>query len=142
MKRKPFRSVPLRACPGGRRPDIDCLRRHDAAHAAGGRRTGEKTDGVQSDVIDLLTISPLDHDRFAESVKKTGRAVVVHEAPRSFGVAAEITARLVEKSFLYLEAPVKRVTGFDIHMPLFQREKQYLPNVERILTAARQTLDF
>lgn len=99
-------------------------------------------DGVNAEVIDLLTISPMDHAVFVESVKKTGRAVVVHEAPRSFGAAAEITARLVEKSFLYLEAPVKRVTGFDVHIPLFQREKQFLPDAVRIVTAARQTLDF
>jgi pyruvate dehydrogenase E1 component beta subunit len=102
----------------------------------------EKDDGIKSEVIDLLTISPLDHEAFTESVKKTGRVVVVHEAPRSFGPAAEITARLVEKSFLYLEAPVKRVTGFDVHIPLFQREKDYLPGVERIIEGARQTLDF
>jgi pyruvate dehydrogenase E1 component beta subunit len=105
-------------------------------------RALKEDDGVNAEVIDLLTISPMDHEVFTESVKKTGRAVVVHEAPRSFGAAAEITARLVEKSFLYLEAPVKRVTGFDVHIPLFQKEKAYLPGVARILQAARQTLDF
>jgi pyruvate dehydrogenase E1 component beta subunit len=84
----------------------------------------------------------MDHSAFSESVKKTGRAVVVHEAPRSFGAAAEVTARLVEKSFLYLEAPIKRVTGFDVHIPLFQKEKIYLPGVARIVKAARQTLNF
>jgi pyruvate dehydrogenase E1 component beta subunit len=102
----------------------------------------KQTDGIDAEVIDLLTISPMDYEIFTESVKKTGRTVVVHEAPRSFGVAAEIAARLMEKSFLYLEAPVKRVTGFDVHIPLFQKEKEYLPGVERILKAARQTLDF
>jgi len=105
------------------------------------RELAEK-DGVNVEVIDMLTIAPLDHEVFTESVKKTGRAVVVHEAPRSFGAAAEIVARLVEKSFLYLEAPVKRVTGFDVHIPLFQKENVYLPGVDRILKAARQTLDF
>ena len=90
----------------------------------------------------MLTISPLDHDVFSKSVKKTGRAVIVHEAPRSFGPAAEVTARLVENAFLYLEAPVKRVTGFDVHIPLFQKEKIYLPGVARIVTAAHQTMDF
>jgi pyruvate dehydrogenase E1 component beta subunit len=102
----------------------------------------EKDDGIGVEVIDLLTISPMDHAAFAESAKKTGRVVVVHEAPRSFGTAAEITARLIEKSFLYLEAPVKRVTGFDVHIPLFQKEKVYLPGVGRILKAARQTMEF
>ena len=105
-------------------------------------RALKEDDGVSAEVIDLLTISPMDHEVFTESVKKTGRAVVVHEAPRSFGAAAEIAARLVEKSFLYLEAPIKRVTGFDVHIPLFQKEKVYLPGVARILQAARQTLDF
>jgi pyruvate dehydrogenase E1 component beta subunit len=102
----------------------------------------KEKDGAEAEVIDLLTVSPLDHELFAASVRKTGRAVVVHEAPRSFGPGAEIVARLVEKSFLYLEAPVKRVTGFDLPIPLFRREMDYLPNVERILKAARETLDF
>jgi len=105
-------------------------------------RALKEDDGVNAEVIDLLTLSPMDHEVFTESVKKTGRAVVVHEAPRSFGAAAEIAARLVEKSFLYLEAPIKRVTGFDVHIPLFQKEKFYLPGVARILQAARQTLKF
>jgi pyruvate dehydrogenase E1 component beta subunit len=93
-------------------------------------------------VVDLLTIAPLDDERFTQSVKKTGRAVVVHEAPRSYGPGAEIMARLVEKSFLYLEAPIRRVTGFDIVIPLFQREKDYIPSVDRIMQAARETLSF
>ena len=103
--------------------------------------TLEKEDGVKADVIDLLTISPLDDSIFSESVRSTGRAVIVHEAPRSFGPAGEIIARLIEKSFWYLEAPIARVTGFDTPMPLFQREKAYMPNVKRILAAARQTLN-
>lgn len=102
----------------------------------------KKADGIEAEVIDLLTISPLDDALFTESVRKTGRAVIVHEAPRSFGPGAEVVARLVEKSFLYLEAPVRRVTGFDIHMPLSQKELDYLPGVLRILTAARETLKF
>jgi pyruvate dehydrogenase E1 component beta subunit len=68
--------------------------------------------------------------------------VVVHEAPRSFGPGAEMVARLVEKSFLYLEAPIRRVTGFDVVIPLFQREQDYLPGVHRIVRAARETLNF
>lgn len=99
-----------------------------------------EADGVECDVIDLLTISPLDHATFAESVRKTGRAVVVHEAPRSFGPGAEIVSRLVEKAFWYLEAPIRRVTGFDIVIPLLAYEKAYLPGKERILHAARETL--
>jgi pyruvate dehydrogenase E1 component beta subunit len=101
----------------------------------------EDEDGVQAEVIDLLTISPLDTDTFAESVRKTGRAVVVHEAPRSFGPGAEVVSRLVEKSFWYLEAPIQRVTGFDIIIPMFAYEQVYLPGVERILRGAREALN-
>lgn len=97
-------------------------------------------DGVQAEVIDLLTISPLDDTLFTESAHKTGRVVVVHEAHRSFGPGAEIVSRLVEKSFWYLEAPVKRVTGFDVVVPLFAREQAYLPDAHRVLRAARETL--
>jgi pyruvate dehydrogenase E1 component beta subunit len=101
----------------------------------------QQADGVECDVIDLLTIAPLDHATFVESVRKTGRAVVVHEAPRSFGPGAEIVSRLVEKAFWYLEAPIRRVTGFDIVIPLLAYEKAYLPGKERILRAARETLN-
>lgn len=102
--------------------------------------TLEEEDGVSVEVIDLLTISPLDHETFAESVRKTGRAVIVNEAPRSFGAAAEITARLVEKSFWHLEAPVERVTGFDVIVPFFAYEDVYLPGAKRIVNAARKAL--
>lgn len=100
----------------------------------------EEEDGAEAEVIDLLTISPLDSDTFAASVRKTGRAVVVHEAPRSFGPGAEVVSRLVEKAFWYLEAPVKRVTGYDILMPFPAYEQYNLPNADRILRAARETL--
>ncbi|MBW2488386.1 MAG: alpha-ketoacid dehydrogenase subunit beta [Deltaproteobacteria bacterium] len=97
-------------------------------------------DGVAADVIDLLTLSPLCEELLVQSVKKTGRAVVVHEAPRSFGPGAEIVSRLMENAFFYLEAPIERVTGYDIVIPLFKREKAYLPDTERILSAARKVL--
>jgi pyruvate dehydrogenase E1 component beta subunit len=100
----------------------------------------KNTDGVEAEVIDLLTISPLDEEILIQSVKKTGRAVVIHEAPRSFGAGAEIVSRLMEKAFYYLEAPIERVTGFDIVIPMFSREKAYLPSTERILRAARKVL--
>jgi pyruvate dehydrogenase E1 component beta subunit len=101
----------------------------------------DKEDGVGAEVIDLLTISPLDDSKFCESARKTGHVVIVHEAPRSFGAAAEIMARLIEKSFYYLEAPIERVTGFDIHIPYFAREQEYLPSRDRIVSAARRTLE-
>jgi pyruvate dehydrogenase E1 component beta subunit len=97
-------------------------------------------DGVEAEVIDLLTISPLDDELFTASVRKTGHVVIVHEACRSFGPGAEIIARLVEKTFFYLEAPIQRVTGFDVIFPYFAREQAYLPDVPRILDGARAAL--
>ncbi len=96
-------------------------------------------DQIEAEVIDLLTLSPLDESLLIESVKKTGRAVVVHEAPRSFGPGAEIVTRLMEGAFYYLEAPIERVTGFDLVIPYFSRETSYIPSIERIITAARKT---
>lgn len=98
--------------------------------------------GIDAEVVDLLSISPLDDELFTQSVRKTGRVVVVHEAHRSFGAGAEVVARLVEKSFLYLEAPIRRVTGFDIVIPYYQREQNYLPGVQRIIQGVRETLNF
>lgn len=98
-------------------------------------------DGVQAEVIDILTVSPLDDSKFTESARKTGRVVVVHEAQRSFGPAGEIIARLNEKSFWYLEAPIQRVTGYDVFVPYFARERAYLPDADRILKAARTALE-
>lgn len=101
----------------------------------------EENDGVEAEVIDLLTISPLDDTLFTASVRKTGRAVIIHEAPRSFGPGAEIAAQLLEKSFYYLEAPIARVAGFDVIIPYFSREKYYLPFADRIVREARQVLN-
>jgi pyruvate dehydrogenase E1 component beta subunit len=101
----------------------------------------KEKDGVEAEVIDLLTVSPLDDEIFVQSVLKTGRAVVIHEAPRSFGPGAEIVSRLMEKAFYYLEVPIERVTGYDIIIPLFSREKAYLPNAQRIIRAARKALE-
>jgi pyruvate dehydrogenase E1 component beta subunit len=74
-------------------------------------------------------------------VKKTGRCVIVHEAPRSAGFGAEIAARLAGEAMYDLVAPVERVTGFDTHIPLYRLEMKYLPSVERILAAVQRTLD-
>ncbi len=100
----------------------------------------KEKDGAEAEVIDLLTISPLDEATLVESVKKTGKAVIVHEAPRSFGPGAEIVSRLMEKAFFYLEAPIARVTGFDVVIPLFSKEQAYLPNAQRVTKAARKLL--
>ncbi|MBW2064490.1 MAG: alpha-ketoacid dehydrogenase subunit beta [Deltaproteobacteria bacterium] len=100
----------------------------------------QEEDGVEVEVIDLLTISPLDEAPLVKSVQKTGRALIVHEAPRSFGPGAEVISRIMEKAFYYLEAPIARVTGFDIIIPLFQRENAYLPTSHRIVRAAKEVL--
>ena len=98
-------------------------------------------DDVSSDVIDLRTISPLDTDALEESVTKTGRAVVVTEAHPSFGPASEIVARIVDRAFFYLEAPVERVTGYDVPVPYFAREHDYVPGTDRIRAAAHRVLE-
>ncbi len=98
--------------------------------------------GVSAEVIDVATIKPLDFATIHESVHKTGRCVIVHEAARSGGVGAEIAAQLAEKAMFDLLAPVERVTGYDVPMPLFRLEMKYLPNVERIVAAVRRTLQF
>lgn len=87
------------------------------------------------ELIDLRTIYPLDMDAIEQSVKKTGRCVVVHEAPKTAGFGAEIAARIMEHCFLYLEAPVQRVTGFDTVMPYYKLELEYLPEAARIARA-------
>jgi len=97
--------------------------------------------GVSCEVIDVATVSPLDMETILESVEKTGRAVIVHEAPRNVGVGAEIAANLAEKGIYDLKAPVQRVTGYDVTMPLFKLEKQYLPSVARIKDAVQRTLE-
>lgn len=101
----------------------------------------QKNIGIHAEVIDLLTLSPLDEELMVSSVKKTGRAVIVHEAPRSYGPGAEIVARLMDGAFYYLEAPIERVTGFDLVIPYFSREKSYLPGIERIQAAAMRVVN-
>ncbi len=88
--------------------------------------------GISAEVIDLRTIAPMDRESFIESVKKTGRILVVHEAPKTLGVGAEIISIVNEKAFLYLEAPPTRLTGFDTTFPLPRGEKHYIPSPERI----------
>jgi pyruvate dehydrogenase E1 component beta subunit len=101
-----------------------------------------ESDGASVEVIDVLTVSPLDTETICESVAKTGRAIIVHEGPRTCGMGAEIVARIVETSLMHLEAPIRRVTGFDVHFPYFARERAFLPNVDRIVHAAREVLAF
>jgi pyruvate dehydrogenase E1 component beta subunit len=102
----------------------------------------QEEDGVEITVIDLLTIAPLDRETLVNSVKQTGRAVVVHEAPRSFGPGAEIAAAIMDGAFLSLAAPIQRVTAYDVPFVGFAREKANVPDVSRVVTAARETLAF
>jgi len=99
-------------------------------------------NGAAVEVIDLLTISPLDRETVVASVKKTGRAVIVHEAPKSFGPGAEIAASIMDGAFLSLEAPIRRVAAHDVPFPGFAREKANVPDVPRVVAAVRETLAF
>jgi pyruvate dehydrogenase E1 component beta subunit len=102
----------------------------------------QEQDGATVEIIDLLTLSPLDRQTLTNSVQKTGRAVIVHEAPKSFGPGAEIAASLMEGAFLSLEAPIRRVATCDVPFVGFAREKANVPDVARVVTAARDTLAF
>ncbi|HXG17088.1 MAG TPA: transketolase C-terminal domain-containing protein, partial [Calidithermus sp.] len=104
--------------------------------------TLETEDGVTCDVIDVLTLSPLDRRTIVDSVARTGRAVIVHEAPRSFGPGAEIAASIMEGAFLSLQAPVRRVTAWDVAFVGFARERAHIPDLPRVLAACRETLAY
>jgi len=97
---------------------------------------------VDVEVVDLRTLSPLDEETIVESFEKTGRAVVVHEAPKTGGLAGELIATLQEDSLLYQEAPIQRVTGFDVPYPLYALEDYYLPEPERIEDGIRDAFEF
>ncbi|MFI4871978.1 MAG: alpha-ketoacid dehydrogenase subunit beta [Phycisphaerales bacterium JB061] len=99
-------------------------------------------DDVSIELIDLRTIDPFDMDTIAASVEKTGRCVIVHEAAMTCGLGAEISARVQERCFLHLEAPVQRVTGFDTLMPYYKLENEYLVNAKRVGTAIQETLAY
>jgi len=110
---------------------------HEADQAA---REAEAL-GIEVELLDLRSLQPLDVDAIDESVRKTGRAIVVHEAPRTCGFGAEISALIQERCFLHLEAPVTRVTGFDTPFP-YTLENEYLPRAPRILKAIREVVAF
>ncbi len=99
-------------------------------------------EGIEPEVIDLRTLYPLDTEAIIESVKKTKRAVVVHEAPRSCGLGAELIAQINEEALLHLEAPVERVTGFDTVIPLPKMEHHYLPDAKRVVDAIEKVMGF
>jgi pyruvate dehydrogenase E1 component beta subunit len=101
-----------------------------------------KGDKIELEIVDLRTISPIDVETIITSIRKTGRGVVVHEAPRTCGLGAEIIALINEKALLSLQAPVERVTGFDIPVPLLKTEHYYLPNPKRIVMAVKKVMNF
>jgi len=98
-------------------------------------------EGLDPEVIDLMTLSPLDEETVIRSAQKTGRVVIVHEAPRTCGYGAELAALVAEKAFLQLEAPIARVTGFDTPFP-YTLENEYLPTPERVLVQLRETAKY
>ncbi|TCS95982.1 alpha-ketoacid dehydrogenase subunit beta [Hazenella coriacea] len=98
--------------------------------------------GITCDLLDLRSLYPLDEEAIIQSVKKTGRVVIVHEAPKTAGLAAELTALINERAFLYLEAPITRVTGYDAPVPMYALEDHFRPDVDRISEAIQQVVTF
>jgi 2-oxoisovalerate dehydrogenase E1 component beta subunit len=96
---------------------------------------------ISCEVIDLRTLSPFDIDTLITSAKKTGRVVIVHEAARTCGFGAELSASITERAMEHLEAPIQRVTGFDTPFP-YSLEHEYMPNADRVLGAVRATLEW
>ena len=104
--------------------------------------TAAEDDGRQLEVIDLRSLSPLDSDTVVQSVRRTGRLVVVHEAPVTLGLGSELAARVTEQAFYSLEAPVLRVGGFDTPYPAARVEEEYLPDLDRVLDAVDRSMAF
>jgi pyruvate dehydrogenase E1 component beta subunit len=101
-----------------------------------------QAEGWDLEVIDIRSLTPFDHDTIVQSVQKTGRLVVVHEASTKLGFGAEVAARIQQEAFYHLEAPVLRVGGFDVPYPAAMLEEFFLPDVDRILDAVGRTLDY
>lgn len=99
-------------------------------------------EGISAEVIDVATIKPLDIETILDSVRKTGRCVIIHEAAKTCAVGSEISAQIAENALLDLHAPVQRVTGYDTVMPYFKLEKYYIPSEKRIMDAVKQTLEY
>jgi pyruvate/2-oxoglutarate/acetoin dehydrogenase E1 component len=102
----------------------------------------DELEDVSVEVLDVRTLKPLDEEALLASAAKTGRVVIVQEAPRTCGYAAELAAILAEKAILDLRGPVLRVTGYDVPYPYWQIEDAYMPSVARVVDAARRLLEF
>ncbi len=98
--------------------------------------------GISCEVLDLRSLYPLDEEAVIASVKKTGWAVMIREAPKTAGMGAELAARIHELAFLWMEAPVERVTGYDVPVPMFALEDEFLPSPGRIEAAVRKVIHF
>ncbi|MGV0794038.1 alpha-ketoacid dehydrogenase subunit beta [Mycolicibacterium sp. XJ1819] len=122
--------------------DITVLCYGPTVHTAMQASEAACEQGWSVEVIDLRSLSPLDEATIVSSVEKTGRAVVIHEAPQTLGLGAEIAARITEKAFYHLEAPVLRATGFDTPYPPPRLEKYWLPDVDRVLDQIERSLSF
>lgn len=106
------------------------------------REVLEKVQDIDIELIDLRTVSPLDYETIMKSVEKTGRVVIVHEAPRQGGVGAEISALISEKAILHLEGPIIRVTGYDVVVPLPKLEDYYIVNHERVIKGIKKVMEY
>lgn len=105
-------------------------------------RVLQAVEEFNAEVIDLMTLNPLDEETIFKSVKKTGRVVIVHEAPKTCGFGAELSATIAEDAMLYLKAPIIRVTGYDVVMPLPKLEDYYMPTVERIKKGIEEVMRY
>ena len=116
--------------------------RFEASHAAGPAQAAEQlaSQGVSVEVIDLASVSPIDSETILESVARTGRLVIVHEAARNCAVGAEIAAIVAEEGLYDLVAPIKRVTGYDTVVPLYRLENEFIPSVVRIVDAVNEVI--
>ena len=106
------------------------------------QRTLKAVEGIDADIIDLMTLSPFDEETIFKSVKKTGRVVIIHEAPKTCGFGAELSATIAEDAMLYLKAPIIRITGFDAVMPFSKLEDYYMPTAERIKKGIQEVMKY
>ncbi|MFN3479908.1 MAG: alpha-ketoacid dehydrogenase subunit beta [Thermodesulfovibrionales bacterium] len=106
------------------------------------QRTLQAVEGFDAEVIDLMTLVPLDEEMIIKSIKKTGRVVIVHEASKTAGFGAEIAATIAEEAILYLRSPIIRVTGYDVVMPFPKLEDHYMPTIDRIREGIEEVLRY
>jgi pyruvate dehydrogenase E1 component beta subunit len=101
-----------------------------------------KEEGINAEVIDLRTLKPLDKDTIIDSVKKTGRTVIVEEAHRISGFGSDLSAIIADRAMMFMKAPILRVSGYDIRFPLYKLEEKYLPDPQRVIAAAKEVMKF